>query len=726
MQDRVCLICGQTYTPTSGRQKYCNKPITKKCIVCGKEYIGKCALNESQTCGDPKCAEAAKNGVSNSLGPRKCKGCGEMFMPRNSRQTYCKQPKIKKCPVCGKEMHYICESGAKQTCNIHCQAQYIKEKRNASAQLTTKKCKWCGKEFHPKEIREVYCEGPHYKKCVICGKDFEIDVRGYQDTNTCSKECLGKYIAQQNDYEQISRSLRRNLQLKYGEGVTNPMQIPGVMDKIKQTNLDRYGVEWYTQTDEYHDRVKETDLKKYGVEHHLQAKEVIEKRHETVLEEYGVDNVFQVDEVKEKSKQTSLEKYGYEHAACSPEIIEKVKQSNLNKYGVEHPMMLDEYKKKAEQTNIERYGRRAITQSHIKNIQNWYQFTDNPRAYIESHYDSYPRSVELADDLGVDHGTVDAYLSKHDCYDCIRNARSVMEEEFMSFIAKLDPNIRLIHNDKTAIRPYELDLYFPDYKFAIECDPTATHNSSVADPWGGNPKSRKYHELKSNLCEQHDIFLLHVFGYDWAHNRQVIKSMIRNVLKKNTNLIYARKCSIKEVDWGTAKVFLDTNHRQGNASSPIRLGLFYEDQLVSLMTFGKMRGTIGTGNEDLKDCWELVRFCNILNTSVVGGASKLFNYFIKTYNPKRVRSFSDRAHTRGNLYSTLGFTEVRRSDPGYVWVNVVDDRAYHRSNAQKQNIRNFLKDTSIDLSKTEKEIMIEHGFVQVFDSGTITWEWTAN
>lgn len=141
------------------------------------------------------------------------------------------------------------------------------------------------------------------------------------------------------------------------------------------------------------------------------------------------------------------------------------------------------------------------------------------------------------------------------------------------------------------------------------------------------------------------------------------------------------------------------------------------------MTFGKMRSSIGTGKEDLSDCWELIRFCSLLNTSVVGGASKLFKYFVHTYSPVRIRSFSDRAHTKGNLYLTLGFTEIRRSDPGYVWVDLATDKAYHRVNAQKQNLKRFLNDDTIDLTKTEREIMVDHGYVMVPDSGTITWEW---
>lgn len=141
------------------------------------------------------------------------------------------------------------------------------------------------------------------------------------------------------------------------------------------------------------------------------------------------------------------------------------------------------------------------------------------------------------------------------------------------------------------------------------------------------------------------------------------------------------------------------------------------------MTFSRMRNTIGTDGTDLADCWELVRFCNSKNTVVVGGASKLFKYFIKIYKPKRIRSFSDRAHTSGKLYENLKFVKLRVSDPGYVWVKLNSDKAYSRLNAQKQNIKKFLQDDTIDLSKTETQIMIEHKFVQVFDSGTILWEW---
>lgn len=655
---------------------------------------------------------------------RICKVCGREFHPTSRKQYCCNQLVPRMCECCGKEFLTICStSNTKTTCSEECKVALIKKKQEASAANKVRRCKWCGKEFTPTSSRQVYCNDTHYQTCVVCGKKFEIDPKKDVSVKTCSKECRYKLMSSSTDREASIAAQKASLQKKYG--VENVMQIPGVVEKLKQANLGKYGTEWYAQTDEYKERVKQTDLEKYGYEHHLSSPEVMEKRRQTVRQTYGVDNVFQSDDVKGKVKQTNLDKYGAEFITQSPEIRQRIHDNNISTYGVSHPMKLPEFQEKAAQTNEKLYGRRAYTQQHISNIQRWYEFINDSRSYIESHYDEQPTSHQLAADLGVDYTTIDDYLKKHDSKDCIRRAKSLMEEELRQFIMSLDHDIRIICNDRTAISPEELDLYLPDFNFAIECDPTCTHNSSAADPWGGEPKSPSYHKKKSDKCDNNKITLFHVFGYDWAYKKDTIKSMIRNVTGKNETVIYARKCEIKEVSGQVSINFLNVNHRQGSANSPIRLGLYYNDELVSLMTFGKMRGTIGTGKEDLSECWELVRFCSKLNTSVVGGASKLFRHFIKLYRPKQIRSFSDRAHTRGNLYKQLGFIEVRRSGANYVWVDTKTDRAYHRVNAQKKNLRKFLKDEDIDLSKSEKQIMEEHGFVQVFDSGTITWEWIA-
>lgn len=652
---------------------------------------------------------------------RICKRCGDQYHPKSTRQECCNKPIKVPCVVCGTLMDQICTfKHQSSTCSRKCARALSDQSLKQSMQEITKTCKWCGKEFHPKSARDVYCEGPHYQTCVICGKQFELHCALNKPTHTCSPECRNIYTLKDRDMDQMVAHLKETMQKKYG--VDNVMQLPGMREKIKAANQAKYGVDSYTQTEEYKQRVKETCLEKYGTEHHLSSPEVMAKRRKTLQEKYGVDNIFQAEEIKTKMKQTNLERYGVEYITQNPDIIRKTKQHNVEKYGVEHPLMLPEYQEKARQTNIKKFGLIAPTQAHIRNVEEWYRFINDPRGYISEHYDSAPRTEELAILFGVDRSTIDEHLNKQNAADCVRRAKSLMEEEIIAFIKGLNPEIRIIENNHKILSGKELDIYIPDYKFAIECNPTVTHNSSIGDPWSGTKKSISYHKHKTDKCQEQGIFLMHIFGYDWTWHPEIVKSMIANILGYNTK-IYARKCTIAKVSSEDARVFLETNHRQGYANSPINLGLYCDSELAALMTFGKMRSTIGIDKSDLSECWELVRFCSKLNTSVVGGASKLFKHFVQEYQPTAVRSFSDRAHTKGILYTSLGFTQIRQSGANYVWVNTSNDRAYHRVNTQKKNLKRFLKDENIDLDQSEKQIMESHGYVRVYDSGTITWEW---
>ena len=722
MKAKVCAKCGKIFVPTSGRQKCCNSPLEVTCVVCGTKFMSKCTEYPATTCDNLECK---KVGALYLPKPEKriCKQCGEEFVTSLRKQEYCGHEKKKVCPVCGQEFTYRCAKTIPATCSKPCADRYVIEQRQKSILNQTRICKFCGKEFIPKEWRDEYCQNKHYKKCAVCGKEFEVDPRtGVPET--CSSDCMKQLMSKNHDYAKGVKTLKHNLLTKYG--VTNAAQLESVKQKMKQTTLKKYGVECYTQTEEYKEKAKATNQAKYGTDHPSQSQQVKDKLAETNLKKYGTTCVFQSEEIKNKMKASNTEKYGVEHAMQNPEVKAKAERTNLIKYGFKAPTMNADVVRKAQETNLLKYGRRAITQQHINDIASWYRFIDDPAGYIASNYDSLPRTADLALDLGVDATTIDEYLKRNDAGSSVRRAKSLMEEELVKILHDADPDCKIECNSRSVIPPKEVDIYLPSYNLAIECNPTATHNSSVPDPWGGEPKLQSYHKQKTDMCEKVGVRLIHIFGYEWSHRKAAILSVVLNAIHANKSRIYARKCRIVEVGSAEARDFLDKNHRQGSAPSTIRIGLKLGDELVSLMTFGPMRKTIGCGNEDLSNCFELVRFCSEMNSNVVGGASKLFSHFIEDYSPERIRSFSDRAHTSGNLYLNLGFKEVRRSDPGYVWVNVETDIAYHRANAQKRNIKKFLKDDNIDLTKTEKEIMIEHGFVQVFDSGTITWEWIKN
>lgn len=645
-------------------------------------------------------------------------------------------------------------------------------------------CQECGLEFEATNGNQKFCKRVHFRTCKVCGKQFEVTqyhLTAKDAKVTCSRRCSNELRRQTclDRYGGVAPAVSEEIQSKMRAttmerfGVEYAAQSTEVMDKTKQTNIKRYGAEFYTMTNEGKQRIaeswedaekrrarlnkmKSTNLMRYGFESCLSNEDVRNKARDTYESKTGYREPFANPEVQSKSEETNLKRYGTRRPLQSEAIKEKAIQTNLGKYGTKNPVQNINVSRKIQQTCFERYGNTCYLQSELgkqavadsmiskyqhrwfsqtpewktsrmidpSKIDNLLDFREDPASYLSANYNDKPSIRELASDIGVHENTVGQLLIEHNCSDLVNYVYSYMEEDVYNFISSLDADISIERNTHKVITPQELDIYIPKYRIGIECNPTSTHNSSI-NTFDINeaPTKYNYHLMKTEKCEDAGIFLFHIFGSEWTYSRPIIESMIRNLLGKCERKIYARKCSVKEIDWKTCKDFLDTNHRQGNANSRIRLGLYLGDELVSVMTFGRMRNTIGTDNTDLSDCWELVRFCSLLNTSVVGGASKLFKHFLREYSPARIRSFSDRAHTRGGLYEKLGFVKIRESEPGYVWVDSRTDISYHRYSAQKQNIKKFLHDDNIDLSKTEKQIMEEHGFLQVYDCGTILWEY---
>lgn len=712
-----------------------------------------------------------------------CRVCGQIFIPNSSRQNDCLKEIVKICSVCGKEFKAKCSrNDNRTTCSTECTQKLASANRQLSYMTRTRICALCGEEFHPRSNTQMVCDKPvHTRKCIVCGKEFVLDydpAKGRNDLRkTCSNECLSKYYSENNGFRtsEAKEKYRQTMLSRYG--VEHPSQNADSRAKQKATTKERYGVEFFTQSKQYRQVAEATNMKKYGVAWPMQNESILRKRDQTNLDRFGYTNPMynkevvaklmagykertgydypmHNPEVQAKSRETCKEKYGVESYSQTDEYKQKVRETSLERYGTEYPMQNAEIRNKAKQTCIEKYGVENYMQSEgaqarlsakmkalygkdrysqlaewklqvmkeCTNIDEWMKFTEDPKTYILEHYDHRPKYRELGKDLGVNPSAVSDVICRHGLKDMISRTSSYMEEDIVDLLEEL--NIKYILHDRMHIYPYELDIYVPEYNFAIECNPTGTHNSSIpfidsdaeVTPIG-------YHKMKTDLCEKQGISLFHLFGYDWTSNKDIIISMIKNRLHRCNTIIYARRCKVVSVSGQDAIQFLNANHRQGNVNSPIRIGLEHEGNLVSIMTFSKVRNTIGSGSEDLSNCWELVRFCSLINTSVVGGASKLFKYFVDTYHPQRIRSFSDRARTAGTLYLKLGFEKLRNTDPGYMWVDIKTNKAYSRVNAQKQNIRKFLNDENIDLSKTEKEIMIEHGYVQVFDSGAVVWEW---
>lgn len=315
--------------------------------------------------------------------------------------------------------------------------------------------------------------------------------------------------------------------------------------------------------------------------------------------------------------------------------------------------------------------------------------------WLIGQYENYS-CEKIASNIGVSHTTVARKLKE---YGVSLNGKtfSSQETEICDYLNQIGVNIKE-RGSKKIISPFELDIYLPDFNLAIEFNGIYWHTEQ-------NGKDRNYHLNKTRMCEGKGIQLLHIFENEWNEKQDIWKSIIRNKLGKNPDKIFARKCFVKEIDSKTSNQFLNENHLQGKDRASIRIGLFYEDVLVSLFTIGKSR-------YNKKYQYELLRFCNKLNTSVIGGFSKLLKYFERNYQPTSLITYADKRYSDGGLYEKF-FGYIHDSKPNYFYK--VGQQLHSRMQYQKHKLSDKLN--IFDESLTEYQNMLLNGYDRIWDCG---------
>jgi endogenous inhibitor of DNA gyrase (YacG/DUF329 family) len=427
-------------------------------------------------------------------------------------------------------------------------------------------------------------------------------------------------------------------------------------------------------------RQKKTFNRKYNVDFYPQHKEFIIKQRKTKLEKYGDENYNNL----EQSKKTRLKKYGNENY----NNWNQYKITCNKKYGVDNYSKSNNYYNKI-----------------IKNYKLLYpniNFINVGKLMVRIKCNECGKESELTKQLLYERNKRNYVICVH-CNPIGQSNRSGHEIELSKFLETL----LIPHkcSSKKELNGKELDIIIPDYNLAIEIDGVYWHNE-LFYPFD-------YHLKKTIGCQEKNIELIHIFEDEWVNKKEIVKSIIKNRLKKTDNSIFGRKCLIKDIDSSTCKKFLNENHIQGNVNSKVKIGLYYQDDLVSVMTFSKGRILMGGKSAE----WELTRFCNKINTNVVGAAGKLFKYFINNYHPNKLISYSDIRLFNGDVYKNLGFKRKSQSGPNYWYV--INGLRYYRFNFRKS----ILVKEGYDKNKTEKEIMFDRKIYRIYDCGHIRWEY---
>lgn len=318
--------------------------------------------------------------------------------------------------------------------------------------------------------------------------------------------------------------------------------------------------------------------------------------------------------------------------------------------------------------------------------------------------------TEISRELGINHNYVSRLCVTYNLYGeyVKKYSGSQPETDLYNYISSLTSDT-IIRNDRTQLKGKELDIWIPSKRIAIEFNGTYWHS----DIRLGNT----YHQQKTIQCIQNKIRLIHIFEYEWndVEKQARIKDFLSDLIGTNKKEIYARNTEIKTLDSDITRAFEETYHLQGSANSTVNLGLYNNDELVGLMTFGKPRF-----NNNFE--WELIRLCYKTDTVVIGGTEKLFKYFLNNYKPKSVISYCDISKFDGNTYLKLGFetSQSALTTPNYVWVSPERDLVLTRYQTQKQKLLDMGYE---EFGNTETEIMENLDFIKVSDCGNLRFEW---
>lgn len=259
--------------------------------------------------------------------------------------------------------------------------------------------------------------------------------------------------------------------------------------------------------------------------------------------------------------------------------------------------------------------------------------------------------------------------------------------------------------NRSLLNGIELDIVIPSKKIAIEYNGLKYHTE-----WFGG-KDRWYHLNKQLLCAEKGYKLIHIYEDEWELNSEIVKSKLLTILGvSNTVRIGARSCVIKEIDKETSKKFINDYHIQGYGKTSVRLGAYYQDQLVGVMTFTRRS----------VDSYELSRYCTDYHYSIYGLGSKMVKYFINNYNPNDIISFADRCWTMdplNNMYTKIGFEYSGYTNPDYRYYNSSVNRMkrYHKFGFRKQLLLSKYPELSANMTETEMVKTI--GFDRIWNCG---------
>lgn len=389
---------------------------------------------------------------------------------------------------------------------------------------------------------------------------------------------------------------------------------------------------------------RKTNKVLYGCDHPMQSEKIKNKHITTIKSLYGVDNYSKTKQFLSKKAETSIKKYGVDNYFKHPDFQIKRNITINKKYNKQLPNLLDKW--------VLPNGLPLVTycKTYNKNI-----------SYCRYLFEIHGLSV-LQDWVEFDKRPNKNNLEKH--------CEALIQIPY--------------YGNKSLTR-------YPDFKLTdqvyLDVDGLYWHSSAVKE-------DTNYHFNKRKEYENANLRLIQ-FREDEVYKKpEIVKGMVDNLLNKNINNIFARKCIIKEMSWDESKIFYLENHLQGSGTTSKSVGLYYDGILVCSMSY--------RFKSIKENTIEISRFATKIRHRVVGSFSKLIKYIINLVKPSLIYSWCDLRYSQGKVYETNGFTIVKET-LGWCWTDF-------------ESTFNRLKCKAIK-GKSETEVSKTLGWTKLYDAG---------
>ena len=569
--------------------------------------------------------------------------------------------------------------------------------------MSVKICKNCGKKFES-ENSVVFCsdecwldfnenKNERKVKCQFCGKEFKTPIRKYGTYHIrkfCSNDCSRNFYREQNKTKIVKCLVCNSDIILQRNPKTN--RFPKLTEQVCENCKENY------TKNMYHKRICRNCGIEFTVNYNYNSAFCSKDCYNEYNKKENYTNVIPQGVCVYCGKTFNLPqdkngRYNKEKKYCS--VICETLQ-----YYKENPMP---------KRFCQICGKELI-------------FTpgkDDPSNYKKLKYCDNPECRQKGQTENLKKTCLEKYGVS---YPCFRNQTvnsncakiSKINVNFAQSLENMGFNVGL---DTITLDDFSYDIHIKNTNILIEINPTYTHNvlGNHYNGWQYDKKFETLSLLKTELAKKNGYRCINI--WDWDDVDKVL------LLLKPKQKLYARKLQLKEATKQEANILLKNHHLQSSCyGNQVNFGLYQNDQLVQIMTFGKPR-------YNKKYQYELLRLCSHSDYLIVGGAEKLFKYFVDNYQPESIISYCDVSKFTGDVYERLGFKLKEQTKPAKIWSkrtqhitdNLLRQRGFDQLIGSKMNPPQLYgKGTN------NEELMIKYDWLPIYDCGQKVFEWYSN